>query len=510
MEAPPTATPNVKRTTGEADLLELANVEQEEDTELKKGEQSDVGNSRTPLPITSTNSAEMTETAMATFKQTDSHASRGDTQTRLNALLQDREALREEVTRLRQSLEQLQSKHDDQLGRLNEELMAARAGKESAQEQYQSLLGRVNTLRTQLTERLKADAEQLAEAHAEIEELKTRNLSLAEDGNVQRMKHDEVVREREEQSKELSTLRNRATLSQQNWNEERDDLIQREALAREEFENAKQAMQDWEILAMEERNIRQGVEARMAELQDEAGSQRDDLEQMRQHRTTQSNAIEGLQNGLQEIQEARKQELREIVEKTQAEITQLRDQANEARRGEAVSKLKADNLQQDLDRILPLEAELKEKNLLIGKLRHEAVILNDHLTKALRQLKRGKTEDVIDRQLVTNHFLQFLGLAHGDPKKFQILQLIAAMLNWTDGKHVNILGCIGRANGVCRAARTGWPIKARHIQSKSSQPHFLMASYAKHAQLECGEPGSLCQRAGLAQRIDRRPFFRFP
>ena len=49
--------------------------------------------------------------------------------------------------------------------------------------------------------------------------------------------------------------------------------------------------------------------------------------------------------------------------------------------------------------MLPFEVEVKEKNLLIGKLRHEAVILNDHLTKALKQLKKGKPEDTIDRYI---------------------------------------------------------------------------------------------------------------
>lgn len=36
------------------------------------------------------------------------------------------------------------------------------------------------------------------------------------------------------------------------------------------------------------------------------------------------------------------------------------------------------------------------------------------------------------RQIVTNHFLHFLALDRTDPKKFQILQIIAALLNWTD------------------------------------------------------------------------------
>lgn len=33
---------------------------------------------------------------------------------------------------------------------------------------------------------------------------------------------------------------------------------------------------------------------------------------------------------------------------------------------------------------------------------------------------------------MTNHVLQFLALDRSDPKKFQILQIIAGLLNWTD------------------------------------------------------------------------------
>jgi hypothetical protein len=85
---------------------------------------------------------------------------------------------------------------------------------------------------------------------------------------------------------------------------------------------------------------------------------------------------------------------------------------------------------------LPFEKEVKEKNLLIGKLRHEAVTLNEHLTKALRILKKGRPEDNVDKQIITNYFLHFLGLDRSDPKKFEALQLISALLGWTDGMYL--------------------------------------------------------------------------
>lgn len=123
-----------------------------------------------------------------------------------------------------------------------------------------------------------------------------------------------------------------------------------------------------------------------------------------------------------------------MVENSQAQLDELRKQVEEAKKAAAESAATLETTRKELERALPFEKEVKEKNLLIGKLRHEAVILNDHLTKALRFLKRGKPEDNVDRQIVTNHFLHFLALDRSDPKKFQILQLIAALLGWTDGK----------------------------------------------------------------------------
>jgi hypothetical protein len=48
-------------------------------------------------------------------------------------------------------------------------------------------------------------------------------------------------------------------------------------------------------------------------------------------------------------------------------------------------------------------------------------------------LKKGRPEDNVDKQIITNYFLHFLGLDRSDPKKFEALQLISALLGWTDG-----------------------------------------------------------------------------
>ncbi len=94
---------------------------------------------------------------------------------------------------------------------------------------------------------------------------------------------------------------------------------------------------------------------------------------------------------------ARRRELRELVENSQTQIENLKKQLKDVENRAAEATANVDSINQELERALPFEKEVKEKNLLIGKLRHEAVILNDHLTKALRYLKKGKPEENIDK-----------------------------------------------------------------------------------------------------------------
>ena len=129
----------------------------------------------------------------------------------------------------------------------------------------------------------------------------------------------------------------------------------------------------------------------------------------------------------------RKAELKKSVEAHELQINDLRKQAQDAQEAAKAAQQTLESTQKELQRASPFEREVKEKNLLIGKLRHEAVTLNEHLTKALRILKKGRPEDNVDRQIITNYFLHFLAIDRSDPKKFEALQLISALLGWTDG-----------------------------------------------------------------------------
>ncbi|KAF3393282.1 Coiled-coil domain-containing protein 25 [Talaromyces pinophilus] len=407
-------------------------------------------------------------------------------------LVRDRDSLRAEVTELRKSLEQIQHKHEEEMEALQQKLNESEDKKTQAETQFQKLLERVNTIKSQLGERLKEDAEELSQARSRIEELEDQNSALKAEVSEKLTKIADLEKDAREHSNELSNLRNRANLSQQNWLQEKEELIEQESYIRAEFEEAKQAMHNWEVLAMEERSIREGLAEKVNDLEEQLSSLRDEYNNVVSDNNTQSNTIDGLQRALQEIQDARKQELRELVQSSDAQLEELREklQQVETRAEEANTELK--QAQTELERLLPFEKEVKEKNLLIGKLRHEAVTLNDHLTKALRFLKRGKPEDNVDRHVVTNHLLHFLALDRSDPKKFQILQLIAALLQWDDDQREQAgLSRPGTSTTISNIT-TALKVPSFYVHRTPSTPS-LMSDYMENGNNAAGGKETLAE-----------------
>lgn len=150
----------------------------------------------------------------------------------------------------------------------------------------------------------RADSQQarIEEYETQVADLQDQNTELEEKNSSLSEELEKLRQENETQASEISNLRSRSNLSQQNWVKERDELISREAYAREEFENAKQAMQDWEVLAMNERSLRESLSEKEAELKEQLENLKDEFERAARDRDQNNQAVEGLQKALQEVQ----------------------------------------------------------------------------------------------------------------------------------------------------------------------------------------------------------------
>ncbi|ROW03974.1 hypothetical protein VSDG_00828 [Cytospora chrysosperma] len=355
-----------------------------------------------------------------------------DPSAKLEAMSDEREALRTEVEQLRKQLETLQESHSSEITSLKSNLEETEAAREQAEEQYQTLLGRVEKIKETLGDRLKRDRAALEEANQRIEELEAQNEELQKGGSSSEEEVTRLRDELQESNRELTTLRSRSNLSQQNWLKEKDDMARQVQHFRNELESTSSAMGEWEAIAMEERQVRETLAEKAMDLEEQLASVREAYEKAAEERDGSLQTIDGLQRVLQEIQDARRKELRDLVESSEEQLQEMKKRVEEADKKAAEAEEAKERLSKELERTAPFEKEVREKNLLIGKLRHEGIILNDHLTKALRYLKKTKPDEQVDRQIITNYLLQFLSLDRSDPKRFQILQVIAGYLAWTE------------------------------------------------------------------------------
>jgi chromosome segregation ATPase len=320
-----------------------------------------------------------------------------DAAAKLEAMATEREALRAEVEELRKQLESIQAAHEEETALLKTDVEETRTAKELAEAQYQTLLGRVEKIKETLSDRLKRDKQELEEAKERIEELETQNEELHNSATAAQDECTKLKDELSETSREVNTLRSRTNLSQQNWSKEKDELARRVAHLTAELESTSGAMGEWEVIAMEERAVKESLADKVSELEEQLASVREGYESAANDRDRQSQAIDSLQKALQELQETRKKELREMVESSEEQLEAMKKLVQQADVRAVAAETERDSLRKELERTAPFEKEVKEKNLLIGKLRHEAIVLNDHLTKALRYLKKTKPEDNVDK-----------------------------------------------------------------------------------------------------------------
>lgn len=320
---------------------------------------------------------------------------------KLDAMGKEREELRFQVEELRKQLETIQQGHTTQVEQLNADLEESNAAKEHAEEEYQNLLGRVEKIKETLAERLKRDKAELEEAKERIEELEAENEALqgsaaSTGGDVAKLQQ-----ELQDATREVTTLRSRNNLSAQNWQKERDELARTMSHLKEELETTSNAMGEWEVIAMEERSLKESLQDKASDYEDNLSTLQAAYNTAVEERNANTTLVDNLQNALREIQEARRKELREMVETTEMQLQAQKKLAQDAEARAIDAEREKESLRDELERMAPFEREVREKNLLIGKLRHEAIVLNDHLTKALRYLKKTKPEDNVDRYAFT-------------------------------------------------------------------------------------------------------------
>ncbi|KAJ7738891.1 hypothetical protein B0H14DRAFT_2991517 [Mycena olivaceomarginata] len=304
---------------------------------------------------------------------------------------------------------------DHQLERTREE-------KETLAAQYRNLLAKLTTMRTTLGNKLKQDAEELDRREVLVQQLQAQNDDLT--STVEMLKEELISTsaEAERASGELDNMRSRA------FEESAQENLVRERELREtqtELERCRMEKDEWERMALQDKVVAD-------EARSNAEMYRRDLELEREARERDAAELESERGKIGQPPVSKDHELRQAVKDYNSQLTQVTQSLAEYKHRALTAELQLEETQTNTSRTQELEKEVKEKTLLIEKLRHEAIIINEHLMEALRRLRRNSTDTNVDRRLVTNVLLSFLTTPRADPKRFEMLSLLASVLSWSD------------------------------------------------------------------------------
>lgn len=360
-----------------------------------------------------------------------------------------------EVHKLRDQVEKLtiQLKQDSgsDVELLKTRLKEVEAERDQSKESYDALLSKLLGMKSVFTKMKEAQGE-LDECRAELEETKEEVESLKKEREATSEKHEAEVAK-------LQATVSQLTSQLGDLNAECDRLSLQLSELRREYSTKDNTMLD-EKYALENENHRltkkvNEVRSQLNELavvKDELTMENKDLlrvvEELKE-KINQKNAeletevaakkeVQGQLEALQLLQQEQTQRHALQVGEFRNKVELLEGTIELQKQELAAKDTTIADLQEASSKIKDLETDVNNKQLLIGKLRHEAIILNEHLTKSLTMLKQqlGSTNNTIDKELISNVIVSFLQFPRGDTKKFEALQLISALLEWDDARKI--------------------------------------------------------------------------
>ena len=315
------------------------------------------------------------------------------------------------------------------------ELTRVRDERDTFESQYRSLLSKLTTMRATLGDRLRQDAEELDRREAQLETLTAKVETLEANEGTLRSELLSSHAETDRLSAELDALRKTLAATEQDvQTRSSSDVgrLERERELHELVERTKLDAHGWETACLEERAKREELESRLADANDALERARQSEAHQRSVAEREAASAANLSAVLAEFQSTQESELQRALGDHRSQLDTLSASlADFKARAESAEARLAQN-ETLASQSETLAAQVKEKNLLIGKLRHEAVILNEHLTEALRRLRNDQSDSNVDKRLVTNLLLSFLTTPRADGKRYEMLSLIAGVLGWSE------------------------------------------------------------------------------
>lgn len=361
---------------------------------------------------------------------------------------QEIESLKKELEELKKELAAERSSKTTTTGSESsaspsEELSKVQEERDHFEEQYNTLLSRISSMKS-IFSKMKESQLELETAKEQLSEYESHNLKL-------KNKISTLTSGSEELKNTIATLNKEfSSLGEENESLSKKVIELEEVISSNETKQKsasdsntsalKRVREQNEKLNLQIEDLTMLLESHkqdLAELKTERDELKESLASVSDEREVEKKTIESLTNDLEKIQGDHVSE----IGLKEREIAALRVQLDSSvEKNKETSTLlqeyqsKVDTLQMSLAEGGKFEKQAKDQSLQIGKLKHEAIILNEHLKKALAMLKQSSDSETVDKELISNLLISFVSIPRADPKKFEVLELLSSFLNWDDDK----------------------------------------------------------------------------
>lgn len=361
----------------------------------------------------------------------------------LQSKLLEKDSVIQQLTEEKSKVPPQNSETNEEVESLKSQLQQKVEESEKHKENYDKLLSRVSQMKT-IFQKMKESEAKLEEVEDEKLELKkeldkaSEKIKLLETTTTQL--NSEILNLNSECTKlteKNSALQKQIETEEFEMQNDSKRLEDENRQLKKELREAKSDLEEYQILVQEEKASKVNLSQEINDLK----SKYDFLEHYKKISDEKCEKLSAEIERLNKTISDMKDDKEKVVSDVKAQLESKVDQLN--KHTEEINDLKKLLKEKDLklEGMAELENSLKEKQLLIGKLRHETITLNEHLNKAMKLVKRESGKETVDRELISNLFISFLQIPRGDNKKFEVLQLLANFLDWDDEKkrHAGLL-----------------------------------------------------------------------
>ncbi|KAI9505817.1 hypothetical protein BX070DRAFT_188158 [Coemansia spiralis] len=313
-----------------------------------------------------------------------------------------------------------------------------------------------------LKAKMNAESDELKRLRKELTNTKSELNSAKQTLTQQEKKHKQAENAAQKLHKELDETKRALWESQETANRIQSEISDLTDATERQISELRVKLQTAERQLESEFAQHNQFEDRIEQLQSDLNQALNSESQWVEEREVHLVTIQNLQSALESLQESKDTEIDFAVEKLREELRKCtkNQKAAIARAEQAESRLRRIELSGATAE--QCQQKISEQLTEIERLRHEVAVLKDHLNESMRRLREESNEFNLDKRVITNLIVGFLAMPYGDSKRYEIMQLMSSILQFTEEQQEKV--------GLIRKAGRRAPLQQSSPSTPASEP----------------------------------------